>query len=198
MRRRTFLTGAEEHFVAGEAFLSDRGLHRYSVAARTFAYAAWNAWITGRANEARARMSRVVATIEDDAYARALLQVMSSYLHVMLQEPEQAAVLSTQAIAHTAERGFRQIGWWVRMSLDWAQAQLGHPDEGASLIDETWTTYRATGSLSWVPICLTWLAEARALGGAPAESLRTGGGSGNRWCQPSRAAEPSHQPALGL
>jgi predicted ATPase len=59
------------------------------------------------------------------------------------------------------------------MSLGWAQAQLGDPDERASLIRKTWTTCRATGSLFWVPICLTWLAEAQALGGAPAESLRT-------------------------
>jgi predicted ATPase len=88
-------------------------------------------------------------------------------------KPEQAAVLSTQAIATTAEHGFRQIGWWVRMPHGWAQAQLGHPDEGASLIRETLTTYRAIGSLFLVPVFLTWLAEAQALGGAPADGLRT-------------------------
>ena len=89
----------QEHFVSGEAFLSDRGLRRYSAAARTLSYAGRNAWITGRADEARARMHRAAATIEDDAYARAVVQLMSSYLHVMLIEPEQAAVLSAQAIA---------------------------------------------------------------------------------------------------
>ena len=35
------------------------------------------------------------------------------------------------------------------------------------------TAYRANGSLLWVPVFLTWLAEAQALGGALAESLRT-------------------------
>jgi len=167
------LMGAEEYFVAGEAFLSDQGLRRYSGAARTLCYASWNAWITGRADEARARMRRAAATIEDDAYARAVVQLMSSYLHVMLIEPEQAAVLSAQGIATTAEHGFRQVAWWIRMSHGWAQAQLGHPDEGASLIRETLTPYRAVGSLFLVPVFLTFLAEAQALGGAPAESLRT-------------------------
>ena len=118
-------------------------------------------------------MRRAAATIEDDAYARAVVQLMSSYLHVMLIEPEQAAVLSAQGIATTAEHGFRQVAWWIRMPHCWAQAQLGHPDEGASLIRETLTTYRAIGSVFLVPVFLTWLAEAQALGGAPAESLRT-------------------------
>ena len=55
----------------------------------------------------------------------------------------------------------------------WAQTQLGHPDEGASLIGETLTTYGSIGSLFLVPVFLTWLAEAQALSGAPSESLRT-------------------------
>ena len=54
------------------------------------------------------------------------------------------------------------------MPHGWAQAQLGHPDEGASLIRETLTTYRANGSVFLVPVFLTWLAEAQALGGAAA------------------------------
>jgi len=167
------LLAAEQHFVSGEALLSDRGLRRYSGAARTLCYASWNAWITGRADEARARTHRAAATIEDDAYARAVVQLMSSYLHVMLIEPDQAAILSAQGIATTAEHGFRQLAWWVRMCNGWAQAQLGHPDEGASLIRDTLTPYRTIGSLFLVPVFLTWLAEAQALGGALAESLRT-------------------------
>jgi DNA-binding winged helix-turn-helix (wHTH) protein len=53
------------------------------------------------------------------------------------------------------------------------QAQLGHPDEGARLIREALTAYRANGSLVSVPTRLSWLAEAQALGGAPADGLRT-------------------------
>jgi predicted ATPase len=118
-------------------------------------------------------MRRAAATIEDDAYARAVVQLMSSYLHVMLIEPEQAAAVSAQGIATTAEHGFRQVAWWVQMPHGWAQAQLGHPDEGASSIRETLTAYRAIGSVFLVPVFLTWLAEAQALGGAPADGLRT-------------------------
>jgi predicted ATPase len=118
-------------------------------------------------------MRRAAATIEDDAFARIIVQWNSSFLHVMLREPEQATTLATQAIATAAEHGFRQFGWGPRMSHGWAQAQLGHPDEGAVLIREALTAYRANGALVSVPTRLTWLAEAQALGGALAEGLRT-------------------------
>jgi predicted ATPase len=59
------------------------------------------------------------------------------------------------------------------MSDGWAQAQLGDPDEGASLIREALAACRADGALVSVPTFLTWLAEAQALGGAPADGLRT-------------------------
>jgi len=59
------------------------------------------------------------------------------------------------------------------MSHGWARAQLGHADEGAVLIGEALTAYRANGSLVSVPTRLTWLAEAQALGGAPPDGLRT-------------------------
>jgi DNA-binding winged helix-turn-helix (wHTH) protein/tetratricopeptide (TPR) repeat protein len=167
------LPGAEDHFVAGQAFLSDRDLRRYFVATWTFSTAGFNAWIMGRADEARARMRRAAATIEDDAFARIIVQWSSSFLHVMLREPEQAALLAGRAIATAGEHGFRQFGLGPRMSHGWVQAQLGHPDEGAVLIREALTAYRANGSLVSVPTRLTWLAEAQALGGAVADALRT-------------------------
>jgi class 3 adenylate cyclase/tetratricopeptide (TPR) repeat protein len=167
------LPGAEEHFVSGEGFLSDPGLRRYSIAAWALSFAGWNAWTMGRADEARARMRRAVATIEDDAYARAVVQLTSSRLHVMLREPEQAAMLVVQAIATAAEHGFRDIGWWARMPHGWAQAQLGHPEKGASVLREALAACRANGSLVVHTMFLTWLAEAQALGGALAESLQT-------------------------
>jgi class 3 adenylate cyclase/tetratricopeptide (TPR) repeat protein len=167
------LPGAEQHFVSGEAFLSDRGLRRHFVATRTLFNAGWVAWTMGRADQARARMRRAVATIEDSAYARAVVQYASSSLHVMLREPEQAAILAAQAIATADEHGFRQAGWHARMSQGWAQAQLGHPDEGVSLIREALPAYRASGTLVFVPRYLTWLAEAQALGGALADSSQT-------------------------
>jgi tetratricopeptide (TPR) repeat protein len=167
------LLGAEEHFVAGEPFLSDRGLRRYSVATWTLVHGGYNARIMGRADAARARMRRAVATIEDDAYARAVVQMASSYLHVMLREPKQAAILAAQAIATAAEHGFLDIDSWARMFRGWAQAQLGHPDEGASLIREALTAFRANGSLAIVPLFLNLLAEAQTLGGALTDGLRT-------------------------
>ena len=103
----------------------------------------FNAWIMGRADEARVRMRRAAAAIEDDAFASLVVQWNSSFLHVMLREPEQAAMLAGQAIETAGEHGFRQFGLGPRMSHGWVQAQLGHPDEGARLIREALTAYRA-------------------------------------------------------
>jgi hypothetical protein len=149
------LRGAEDHFVTGQAFLSDRDLRRYFVATWTLSTAGFNAWIMGRADEARARMRRAVATVEDDAFAGIIVQWSSAFLHVMLREPEQAALLAAQAIATADEHGFHQFGLGPRMAHGWAQAQLGHTDEGAVLIREALTAYRANGSLVSVPTRLT-------------------------------------------
>jgi predicted ATPase len=118
-------------------------------------------------------MRHAAATIKDDAFARIIVQWSSSFLHVMLTEPEQAATLAAQAIATAGEHGFHQFGLGPRMAHGWAQAQVGHPDEGVVLIREALTAYRANGSLVSVPTRLTWLAEAQALGGAVADGLRT-------------------------
>jgi DNA-binding winged helix-turn-helix (wHTH) protein/tetratricopeptide (TPR) repeat protein len=167
------LQGVEDQFVSGEGFLSDRDLRRYFAATWTLSYAGFNAWIMGRADEARGRLRRAAATIEDDAFARIIVEWSSSLLHVMLKEPKQAAMLAAQAIATADEHGFHQFGLGPRMSHGWAQAQLGHADEGAILIREALTAYRANGALVSVPTRLTWLAEAQALGGAPADALGT-------------------------
>ncbi|MBV8337827.1 MAG: hypothetical protein JO358_20840 [Alphaproteobacteria bacterium] len=167
------LPGVEDHFLSGQALLSDRDLRRYFVATWTLSFAGFNAWIMGQADEARARMRRAAATIEDDAFARVVVEWSSSFLHVMLREPEQASLLAAQAIATAGEHGFRQFGWGPRTSNGWAWAQLGHPEEGTVLIREALTAYRANGSLVSVPTRLTWLAEAQALGGAVADGLRT-------------------------
>jgi tetratricopeptide (TPR) repeat protein len=168
------LLGAEEHFVSGEAFLSDPVvLRRYSVAAPTICHGGYNVWTMDRADEARARMRRAAAMVEDDACARTAVQLHSSCLHALLREPEQAAMLAAQASATAAEHGFRYAGWLARIGLGWAQAQLGHPEEGTSLIREALAVNRANGYLLGVPMFLTLLAEAQALGGALADSLRT-------------------------
>ena len=82
-------------------------------------------------------------------------------------------MLAAQAIATADGHGFRLVGWWARISHGWAQAQLDHLKKGASLISEALTAYRANGYLLGVPMFLTLLADAQALGGALAESLRT-------------------------
>jgi predicted ATPase len=92
---------------------------------------------------------------------------------MLLRDPGQTAALAEQAMATAAEHGFRDIDGWTRPCCGWAQAQLGRPGEGASLIREALIAYRANGSLLVVPIFLTLLAEVQALDGGLADGLRT-------------------------
>jgi hypothetical protein len=62
------------------------------------------------------------------------------------------------------EQGFRDVGRLARLSAGMAQAQVGHAAKGAD--------WYASGTLLGVPMLLTWLVEAQALGGALAENLR--------------------------
>jgi hypothetical protein len=107
-----------------------------------------------RADEARVRMRRAVATIEDDAFAKLVVQWNSSP-PCDAERPEQAAMLAGQATATAGEHGFHKLGWGPRMSHGWAEAQQGHADEGPSLIREVLTAYCANGSLVSVPTRLT-------------------------------------------
>jgi predicted ATPase len=164
---------AEKHFASGEAALLDQGLRRSFVGTWTISLLGWNAWIMGRADEARARARRAIAEVADDEFASATVRMVSSYLNVMLREPGQAALQAAQAIATADEHGFREVGWWARMSDAWAHTQLGHRNEGARRIGEALSAYRANGSRLWGTFFLTWLAEAQALDGALVDGLRT-------------------------
>jgi tetratricopeptide (TPR) repeat protein len=167
------LIGAEKHFIAGEASLSDQGLRGYFVATWTISFAGWNAWVMGRSDEARARIRRAYSTVGDDAYALAFVHWFAALPQFMLRQPEQAASLAAQAIALAGEHGFRDVGNLARIVDGWAQAQLGHADEGVSLIREALTALRANGALVDTSVWLTWLAGAQALTGALADAVRT-------------------------
>jgi class 3 adenylate cyclase/tetratricopeptide (TPR) repeat protein len=167
------LIGAEKHFIAGEASLSDPGLRGYCVATWTISFAGLNAWVMGRPDEARARIRRAYSIVGDDAYVLAFVHWFSSLHQFMLRQPEQAASLAAQATALADEHGFRDVGNLARIVDGWAQAQLGHADEGVSLIRKALTALLANGALVDTSVWLTWLAGAQALTGALADALRT-------------------------
>jgi len=59
---------AEERLVWGEPYLAAAGLSQFFAAGWTISIAGWNAWMLGRPDQARARIRRAFATIDDDAY----------------------------------------------------------------------------------------------------------------------------------
>jgi hypothetical protein len=96
---------AEQRLVWGEAYLAAPGLSQFFAAGWTTSIAGWNAWILGWPDQARGRIRRAFATIDDDAYSQASVRWVAAKLHVMLREAEQAASIAGQAIALADERG---------------------------------------------------------------------------------------------
>ena len=163
---------AEERLVWGEPYLAAPGLSQFFAAGWTTSIAGWNAWILGWPDQARGRIRRAFATIDDDAYSQASVRWVAAKLHVMLREAEQAASIAGQAIALADERGFHEIGLWAKGEQGWAMAQLGGVDEGLRLARDALAACREMGSTPLLSVGLTCLAEVQALKGALGDAMR--------------------------
>ena len=164
---------AEERLVWGEPYLEAPGLAQFFAAGWTISIAGWNAWILGRPDQARARIRRAFATIDDDAYSQASVRWVAAKLHVMLREPEQAVSVAGQAIALCDERGFHEIGLWAKGEQGWALAQIGRVDEGLELARDALAVCREGGSTPLLTVGLTSLAEVQILAGMLDDAERT-------------------------
>jgi predicted ATPase len=80
---------------------------------------------------------------------------------------------ANQALALSEEHGFPLTAAFSQGILGWAQAQLGNPREGISLIRRNLAGFVETGSRVIITDVLARLAEAQALNGAINEALGT-------------------------
>jgi class 3 adenylate cyclase/tetratricopeptide (TPR) repeat protein len=172
---------AEDHFARGRAFFETPGSFQTSalVAAGvvgTFAYASYNAWITGHSDAARQRgerMRRVLEETQRNAYVTALVQISAASLHTMLREFARVEALAGEALASCEEHGFSEADIWARTRLGLARAELGHSAQGVALLRQALASATESGSRLEITRTLTYLAEAQALEGAVGNALRT-------------------------
>jgi len=164
---------AEKRLIWSEPRVAVPELSRFFAAGWTLSIASWNAWMIGRADEARARIRRAFASIDDDAFSQASVRWVAARLYVLLREPQEAARIADEAIGLCVERGFREIGWWVSVDRGWALAQLGRVSEGLDLVRSAMIASRDAGSVPMFTALLTCFAEVQGLSGAIDEAGRT-------------------------
>jgi predicted ATPase len=142
------LNGAEEHFAAGLPFFRDPDLKQQPGTAQTaiFGVAAWNAWMLGRIDLARARMTEMLQMVNiSNPFEEAVSCTFSAHLQIFLQEYEAVETTAVRALELSERHQFHVSGGIARFFLGHARAQLGRADEGSALIRQGLSELVPTG-----------------------------------------------------
>jgi predicted ATPase/class 3 adenylate cyclase len=130
------LTGAEKQFVAGAAMFKDAGRKFPSALGSGLGFGSHTAWIMGRADAARDRSRRAIASATElnSPFELAYVQWLSAILHSFLREFAAAKNAAATAVALSDEHGFQQYAAGSRIFLGLAEAALGNPGRGAPIV----------------------------------------------------------------
>jgi DNA-binding winged helix-turn-helix (wHTH) protein/tetratricopeptide (TPR) repeat protein len=186
------LAGVEKHFAAGLRFFADpqfRQIPAAGVAALSFA--SQNAWHLGRAELARQRIAQMIAAANpSNPFELAFAEIMTSVLHLLMREYEQAEPLAARALELSEKNQLPQLTAFSSIALGWARAHLGSRVEGIALIRKAIARLAEIGTRSEGTLQITALAEAQMLAGAFAEALETI----NQVLQPNHPGLPLWRP----
>ncbi|MBI3758335.1 MAG: AAA family ATPase [Deltaproteobacteria bacterium] len=129
-------TGAEEHFRAGRKYFDHPSFLRVpGVGVATFVYASWNAWMLGRADLARKRMSEAMAVANrNNPHDLAVADFHAAVLQTLLGDYAHAEALAAHALELSEKNRFSYQEAFSRCVLGSARAHLGKATEGVALI----------------------------------------------------------------
>jgi tetratricopeptide (TPR) repeat protein len=170
------LAGAEKHFVAGLEFFDDPVFGRSTFADRmdAFVYGARCAFLSGRVNVARDRMTNAAAAVDPASpYHRSFAEMQAAVLHTLIRENEQAEMVAARALELSEKHKITSVGAISRCLLGHARAQLGGPADGIELLRRGITELLDTGSRIVLSLCTTLLAVAQQRAGALDDALET-------------------------
>jgi tetratricopeptide (TPR) repeat protein len=170
------LVGVEENFNFGRPFFDAPRFRRLSFGGRasTFGLAAFNAWIMGWADTARARIKLAIGegTRRESLYEATWAQLYESELNVFLREPETAESIAKQGLALSEERGFQRLVPLFRVALGRAIACRDR-QAGTALMNQGLTALADIGALDRGHPHLIWLAEVQDFAQAGCDALTT-------------------------
>jgi class 3 adenylate cyclase/tetratricopeptide (TPR) repeat protein len=169
------LAGVEKHFAAALEFFDHPGLTHYpGSAVFTLSIASWNAWMLGRAELARERKARMIATASGkSAYDLTLSWIDAAQLHAYMREYQEAETLAARGLELAEQHQFPYLTAFSRCILGRTRAQLGLADDGVALIRQGLAALFETGVHSRISNYTAYLAEAQARQGAVDEALET-------------------------
>jgi class 3 adenylate cyclase/tetratricopeptide (TPR) repeat protein len=170
------LVGAERHFQQGEPLFAEATfLRRLGTVAQTFGNASRNAWMLGRPDEARRRMTHAmaIATTNESPYDVAFSRYMAAILAVLMRNAPEGRRLAEHAIQISDEHGFPQFAAISRIALGRALVDVAPSSTAIELIRGGIQGMAETGSRVAMTLYLAWLAEAEATILSPGVALET-------------------------
>jgi class 3 adenylate cyclase/tetratricopeptide (TPR) repeat protein len=169
------LAAAEENFMRLSSFLDLPAVGQLPRAMSAMGIASLCAWVSGSADKARERISRVGTFALDSNNALELgnVRYLESTLFLLLREPQQAEVAAAQALTIAEEQGFSFVKDFARMTHGSALARLGRAGEGIALIRQGLVGMSEAGAKVGITAFRTWMAEAQALDGKTDDALIT-------------------------
>jgi tetratricopeptide (TPR) repeat protein len=170
------LAGAEHYFVSGQRFFDDPVFRQYptGIAISVFAWASWNAWILGRGDVARERLTKSRACVNHaNPHDLAWLDVLAAILHAYMRENETVESSAARAVDICEQNHFPNEAAHARCFLGHARAELSRAAENVSLIRGGIDTLIEVGNRISIPKYMTYLAAAQYRAGAVADALET-------------------------
>jgi tetratricopeptide (TPR) repeat protein len=170
------LAGAEKHLAAGLRFFDDPVFGRDVAAPRieVFAFGAYCAFLAGRVNVARERMTNAAAAVNPtNPYHRSMADGAAAVVHMAIRENEEAEIVAARALELCEKHKIPSLAAFSRCLLGHVRAQLGRPADSVELIRRGITELLDTGSRFVLSVCTTWLAVAQQRAGAIDDALET-------------------------
>ena len=169
--QRGDLAGVEKHF----EFFHDPGMRQFPMAViAAFGTASCNACLLGRADVARERMARMMASVDaNNPYDVTSSGMQAATLRIILREFEQAEMLAARALELADKHQFQEMAAICRCTVGYARAQLGRATEGVALIRQGIAGLLELGNRSHLAGHTAFLAAAQARAGDIGEGLET-------------------------
>jgi class 3 adenylate cyclase/tetratricopeptide (TPR) repeat protein len=175
-KNRGDLANAEKYLAAGLQFFDDPVFGRDAAAGRidVFAEGAYCAWVAGRVNVARDRITTAAAAVNPTSpYDRSFADMSAAWLHTLIRENEEAEVVAARALELCEKHKITSLAAVSRCLLGHARAQLGRSADGIELIRRGITELLDTRSRNVLSFCTTWLAVAQQCAGELDDAVET-------------------------
>jgi tetratricopeptide (TPR) repeat protein len=170
------LAGAEEHFLAGQAFFEDPLYQQAPIGGppNAFGWGALTAWALGRPHIARKRLAQTKAVAEQNNPGQLTESAfMAALVHLTMREYEEAEALAARAIELSQQHQLPNYTVAAQCFLGEACVQLGRTTEGIALLREGMAGMLRVGVRRASGMYSVWLSEAESRQGANLDGLKT-------------------------